>query len=110
MPHPSPIFLLKCHFVFAGSNKRKVDNTVVETMPDDEEEVDYAECEKLMKDVNSFGNKVSITIPDEVANRIIPDPSKRTQIHEEEECASDSEEGVDLETMLGSFVDKTKDD
>ena len=74
-----------------------------------EEEVDYAECEKLMKDVNSFENKISITIPDEVANRIIPDSVKRPKI-EEKNGSSESEGGLDLETMLSSFVDKTKDD
>jgi hypothetical protein len=77
-----------------------------------EEEVDYAECEKLMKDVNSFENKISITIPDEVANRIIPDSVKRPRIEEKNggDRSSESEGGLDLETMLSSFVDKTKDD
>jgi hypothetical protein len=74
-----------------------------------EEEMEYAECEKLMKDVNSFENKISITIPDEVANRIIPAQSKRARC-EEETVAEIDEGGVDLETMLGSFVDKTNDE
>ena len=88
---------------FLGHSKRKEDSN----KPDDDErdEVDYAECEKLMKDVNSFENKISITIPDEVANRIIPDQSKRARL-EEKLDSSDCEEGVDLETMLSSFVDK----
>ncbi len=74
-----------------------------------EDEMEYAECEKLMKDVNSFENKISITIPDEVANRIIPVQSKRPRC-EEEVMPEVDEGGVDLETMLGSFVDKTNDD
>ena len=65
-----------------------------------------------MKDVNSFENKISITIPDEVANRIIPDSVKRPRIEEKNggDGSSESEGGLDLETMLSSFVDKTKDD
>ena len=74
-----------------------------------DDEMEYAECEKLMKDVNSFENKISITIPDEVANRIIPVQSKRAR-REEEVIAEVDEGGVDLETMLGSFVDKTNDE
>ena len=74
-----------------------------------DDEMEYAECEKLMKDVNSFENKISITIPDEVANRIISVQSKRAR-REEEVIAEVDEGGVDLETMLGSFVDKTNDE
>ena len=46
-----------------------------------DDDVDFAECEKLLKDVNSFdNNKAAVTIPDEVANRqIVPESAKKVQ-------------------------------
>lgn len=56
-----------------NGKKRKPEEPV--TVPSDDkvgdDELDEVECEKLMKDVNSFENKASILIPDEVANRLI---------------------------------------
>ena len=61
-----------------------------------------------MKAVNAFdNNKAAITIPDEVANRNIPvpEPAKKIRLEEKPEESA----GLDLETMLSSFVDKPID-
>ena len=73
------------------------------------DDVDLAECEKLLKDVNSFdSSKAAVTIPDEVANRLVPESVKKIRMEAKvvEKEAEDSSEGVDLETMLSAFVDK----
>jgi hypothetical protein len=49
-----------------GGVKRKTDADTSVTNPNVDDDVDLAECEKLMKDVNSFdNNKAAVTIPDE---------------------------------------------
>jgi hypothetical protein len=49
--------------------KRKAEDV---TATAEDEEVDYDECERLMKDVNAFSDRAAVTIPDEVANRVLP--------------------------------------
>lgn len=77
-----------------------------------DDDVDFAECEKLLKDVNSFdNNKAAVTIPDEVANRqIVPESAKKIRLEDmnsvELEEGDSLSGGVDLETMLSDFVDK----
>jgi len=50
--------------------KRKTE-PVQQSLPDtiDFEEINEAECEKLMKDVQGFDQRPSIVIPDEVSHR-----------------------------------------
>jgi hypothetical protein len=44
-----------------------------------------------------------------VANRNVPESAKKIRL-DEKPAEEDSSEGLDLETMLSSFVDKPNDD
>lgn len=96
--------------LFVGGAKRKVDvDRTTSANTNVSEDVDIAECEKLLKDVNSFdSNKAAVTIPDEVANRHVPEPAKKIRLEEKtvDLDDDDSTDNVDLETMLSAFVDK----